>query len=270
MSFIKEGLKFINEIYENKFLLYELTKRDFRERYLGSYLGLLWALLDPLIMMLLIWFVFTVGLKGARSTDGYPFVAYLFPGMIVYNFFSITIGANAGVVKAYSFLVRKVNFRVSVLPLVKIASSLIMHLIFIVIVMAILWMVGLKPSVYWLQILFYLPAMIFLMSGLCWLLSALGVFVEDVKMIVSIVLRLLFWLTPIFWNIKRVPEQYHWCLKLNPLFYVVDGYRKSLLYHQPFWLDWGYSLYFWSLSFVLLLLGVAVFRRLRPHFEAML
>ena len=110
----------------------------------------------------------------------------------------------------------------------------------------------------------------FLLMGLSWLLAAVGAFVEDMSMIVGIVTRLLFWFTPIIWNIDRVPEKYYIYLKLNPLLYIVEGYRKSFLYRQPFWDELGYSLYFWGLSSLLLLVGVLVFRRLRPHFEAVL
>ena len=265
MNFFQNGILFFKEIYEKKFLIYELTKRDFKQRYIGSFLGLIWAVLEPLAFMLILWFVFNFGFRGGSSGD-VPFVAYLSVGMIAYNLFQDTIGGSSGVIKSYSFLTQQVNFRVSILPIVKINSAFILHLVFMLIIMGILAVSGILPSLYWLQVLYYIAAMLYFILGISWLLSALGVFVKDVTNIVTIFLRFGFWLTPIFWNINRIPEHLQIYLKINPMFYIVQGYRESFIYKVPFWNHPFYTLYFWGVSCIIFIIGVIVFRRLRPHF----
>ena len=269
MNVFQIGFHFIREVYEKKFLIYELTKRDFKQRYTGSFLGLFWAFLEPLAMMLIMWFVFSVGFKSRLSGD-VPFVAYLFTGMIAFNLFQDTISKSPGVIKSYAYLVQRVNFRVSILPLVKINSAFVLHFIFIFIVIGIIGFIGIRPSFYWFQTIYYMIAALFFILGTSWLLAAVGVFIKDISHVVSIFLRFGFWLTPIFWNINIVPVRYQIFLKLNPIFYIVQGYRESLIYKISFWEHPLYALYFWLLSIIILFFGVTVFSRLRPHFADVL
>jgi lipopolysaccharide transport system permease protein/teichoic acid transport system permease protein len=132
--------------------------------------------------------------------------------------------------------------------------------------MGILWASGILPSLYWLQAIYYMVAAVFFILGMSWLLSSLGVFVKDITYIVAIFLRFTFWLTPIFWNINMIPERLRIYIKINPMFYIVQGYRESFIYQVPFWEHPVYALYFWGLSCIMLIVGVIVFRRLRPHF----
>jgi len=269
MSLISEGLQFFGEVYERRKQIHNLTRRDFTDRYAGSFLGLFWAFFEPLAMMLIMWGVFSLGLKVKPSGD-ISFVAYLFTGMVAYNFFSETVGASSGVIRAYSFLVKKVKFRIAILPIVKINSALIIHLIFLVIVMGVLLATGVKPSIYWFQSLYYMFSLIFLLLGLSWLLSALGVFVRDITHVVQILITFGFWLTPIFWDKAMVPEEYQAYLCLNPMLYIVQGYRDSFLYEVPFWEHPIYAAYFWGFSSITLLVGILVFKKLRPHFADIL
>jgi lipopolysaccharide transport system permease protein len=269
VHFFKNGINFLNEIYEKRTLIYEMSKRDFKQRYVGSFLGLFWAFLEPLTMMMIMWFVFSLGFKAKPSGD-VPFVAYLFTGMIAFNFFQDTLGACSNVIRSYAFLVQKVKFRVSILPILKIGSALTLHIVFVSIVMAILLLSGIRPSIFWLQAIYYLAASLFLMLGLSWLISAIGVFVKDITHIVAIFLRLGFWVTPIFWNINMIPEQYRIFLKINPIFYIVQGYRESFIYQVPVWHHPVITIYFWFVACVTFLIGVFVFLRFRPHFADVL
>ena len=269
MSLISEGIQFIGEIYDRRKQIYDLTKRDFADRYTGSFLGMLWAFLEPLAMMGIMWAVFSLGLKVRPSGD-VPFVAYLFTGMVAYNFFSETVSSSAGVIRSYSFLVKKVKFRVAILPIVKINSALLVHFIFLFIVMGVIMASGIRPSLYWLQAAYYMFSLLFLLLGLGWLLSALGVFIRDIANVVQICVTFGFWLTPIFWNKEMLPDEYERFLYLNPMYYIVQGYRDSFLYHIPLWERPVPALYFWTLSISTLLAGILVFKKLRPHFADIL
>ena len=269
MNFYKEGIYFFNELVAKKFQIRELTKRDFKQRYTGSFMGLLWAFIEPLAFIAILWFVFTVGFR-ANPDEGTPFVAYLLTGLIPFNFFNEITESSAGIVRNYSFLIQKVNFRASILPIIKLNSALILHFIFLAIICVVMVAVGLSPTIYWFQVLYYLVAMCVLVVGISWLLSAIGAFVKDIKHIVTIFLRFLFWLTPIFWQTKMLPEKYHIFLFLNPLNYIVQGYRDSFINRSPFWEHLYQGFYFWGVTGVILIAGVIVFKRLSPHFPDVL
>lgn len=256
---------FFAEIYEKRRLIYDLAKRNFQQQYMGSYLDFVWVFLQPLIFISVLYGVFTIGLRSGRSME-VPFVVYLITGMIAWNFFAEILNSMPGVIRSHSFLVNKVDFRLSVLPIVKILSVVIPHFVFVVIALAVCWYNGIAPSLYTLQVLYYLSAMIALLLGLGWMTSSTSLFVRDVANVVKIIVQFGFWLTPIFWDIKKIPAAYQWIIKLNPMYYIVSGYRDSLVFHVPFWTRPVETLYFWAVILIFLYLGITIFSKLRPHF----
>lgn len=261
----KEAYNFLRHLYGNRYLILELTKRDFQQKYASNILGLAWAILDPLATMLIFWLVFGVGLRGGRDM-GVPFVAYLITGITAYGFFQGTLAQATGSLKMYSFLIKKVDFRVSIVPLVKIFSELFLHGIVLAMTMLILIGNGVYPDWYWLQTAYYIFSVSMLTLGLSWVTSSVNLFFPDIANIVQIVLRFFFYLTPIFWDPKMFPGSIIRILKINPMYYIVEGYRNSLLFGRPFWENWQYGLYFWGVTAVSLLFGIVVFSRLKPHF----
>ncbi len=256
---------FCVDIIDKRKILLELSKRDFQQKYMGSYLGVVWAFLQPLLFLLVLYFIFAYGFRAGHSSD-MPFAVYLVTGMILWMYFSETLRSMTGVIKGYSFIINKVEFRLSILPIVKILSGMLPHMFFICIAVAIAWWHGFAPSIFTLQIFYYLFATVCLLLGLGWLTSSTNLFVSDVANIIAVLIQFGFWLTPIFWNISMIPSQYHWIIKLNPVHYLIQGYRDSLVAHVPFWDHLLQGTYFWVLTAILLLSGIAVFGKLRPHF----
>ena len=254
---------------QNRRLLWDLTKRELRQRYLGSYLGILWAFIQPTVTVLIFWFVFQVGFKS-MPVDNFPFILWLIGGMVPWFYISDALGSASSAVLENGFLVKKMVFRVELLPVVKIAAALLVHVFFIGVMFLMFLVYGYMPTVYSLQLLYYLLAMSCLILGISWLTSALTVFLRDVGQFVGMVLQFAFWATPIFWSLKMIPAEYQWFLKLNPAYYVIEGYRDCLIYHAWFWERPHLTVYFWLVTFVFLLLGAVVFRRLRPHFADVL
>jgi ABC-type polysaccharide/polyol phosphate export permease len=105
-----------------------------------------------------------------------------------------------------------------------------------------------------------------LVLGLSWLASALRVFIKDIGNFVAVVLQIGFWATPIFWSIDLVPEKYQFIIKLNPMAYIINGYRDTFINQAWFWENQLVALYFWLLTMAILVTGIIVFKRLRPHF----
>lgn len=266
LRYIKEFLRFIKHICHSRELLITLIKNDFKKQYLGSYLGLLWAFIQPLTFIIVIWFVFEIGFRTGSSNDEVPFFLYLICGMIPWFFISNTLKSATGSVVNNSFLVKKVAFRVSILPLVKIGSELILHFVLICILIVVFLLYGYRPNIYWLQAPFYILCTITLLLGIAWLTSAVRVFIKDIGDFISVLIQIGFWATPIFWSADNIPANYQWIIKLNPFYYIVNGYRNTFIQGIWFWEHYGQTLYYWGLAIFSLAFGAIVFKRLRPHF----
>jgi lipopolysaccharide transport system permease protein/teichoic acid transport system permease protein len=243
-------LSFLKAIYQNRRLLVELTKNDFKQKYVGNMLGVFWALIQPAAMIAIFWFVFQVGFK-AQPVDNFPFILWLVTGMFPWFYFAEGLSTGTNSIMANSFLVKKVVFRVSLLPLIPLLSALSVHIFFILCMFAMFIYYGYSPEIYWIQTIYYIIATTILLIGLSWFTSSVIVFFKDIGQLVSIIIQFGFWLTPIFWNISTVPEKYHWIIKLNPINYIIEGYRNSMIYHKWFWEDMTMTLYFWTITTII-------------------
>ncbi len=263
---INRAKLFFRDIYDKREILYELAKRDYQKQYMGSSLGFIWVYLQPLLFITVLYLVFTFGLRAGNISDGTPFIVYLITGMIAWFYFSENLSSNAGVISQHTFLLKKVDFRLSLLPIVKLMSSALPHLFFIVTALVVAAINGIYPTWYTLQLVYYFAAMVLLLLGIGWLTSATNVFISDVSRLVAVTVTFGMWLTPLFWDIAIVPPEYRWIINLNPFYYIVEGYRDAIIYGVGFWEKPLHTLYFWVETIVILLIGIAVFGRLRPHF----
>lgn len=261
--------RFMRDVIRNRRLLIDLIKNDFKVRYLNNYLGILWAFIQPTITILILWFVFQLGFKSA-PVQNTPFILWLIAGMIPWLFFSESLGAATNAILDNSFLVKKIVFRVSLLPIVKITSALIIHLFFILFMLAMFLFYGYTPSIYWLQIGYYLFAAVIFLLGVSWITSSVVIFFRDMGQLVGMVIQFGFWLTPIFWMLTMVPERFQWIFKLNPAYYITQGYRDALIDHIWFWNKPMETLQFWIITAFFFALGAIIFRKLRPHFADVL
>lgn len=265
MYFLKQLFYFIRDLFQSRRVILELTKRDFKSRYLGSYLGLLWAFLHPIVTILVFWFVFQVGFKSI-PVDNYPFILWLMVGIIPWFFFSDGISNASTSIVDNSFLVKKMVFRISILPVVKILSALIIHIFFVIVLFLMFWFYGYFPDIYNIQALYYLFSAIVFILASSWITSSVILFMKDIGQIVAVLLQFGFWLTPVFWSLKIMPEKYHPIIQLNPAYYIVEGYRDSFIYKVWFWEHINLTIYFWVVTSLTFVCGAIIFRKLRPHF----
>lgn len=267
---LREFSKFWKSLLKNRKIVFHMVRRDFSDQFLGSFLGIFWAFIQPLIFVLVLWFVFAMGFRHAKSAEPVPFVLWLMTGMFCWFFLAESLNSSTGAIVKNSYLVKKIKFQISILPLVKILSSLLVHVIFILFVVILLIAHGFWPNLYWLQIFYYLLAAIFLAMGLSWITSSVNVFMKDITQMVQILVRIGFWFTPIFWKVDILPPKIQPLIKLNPAFYLVQGYRDSIIYNIGFWQRPYLTLYFWTVTLLFFLIGALVFKRLRPHFADVL
>ncbi len=260
---------FLKSILQNRKLLLELTKNDFKQKYVGNFLGVFWAFIQPTITVLIFWFVFQVGFKS-QPVENMPFILWLIAGMFPWFYFAEAFQNGTNSIMSNSFLVKKVVFRVSLLPIIPLLAAVAIHLFFVFVMFGMYMYYGYMPSLYWLQIFYYLFATSVLVLGLSWITSSIVIFFKDMGQFISMILQFGFWLTPIFWNMSMVPQKYQWLIKLNPMFYIIEGYRNSMIYHKWFWQDWHITLYFWIVTSIVFIIGALTFRKLRPHFADVL
>lgn len=256
---------FIKDLYRIRHIILELAKRDYKQVHMGSYLGLVWNYLQPMLFVGVLYVVFAIGLRQGGDRYGMPFSIYLLSGMVCWLYVSGNLTSIANVMSSYSFLVKKVDFRLSVLPIVKLLSSLPTHVVLFALLVFLAALSGHPPGWHSLQFVYYYLCSAGLLTGIGWITSTSSLFVKDVKNVIAVITQFGLWLTPIFWAIDRVPEAYRWIVKLNPAYYLVTGYRDSVTGGRFFWERPLESLYFWAVMIIFLYLGMVVYRRLKPH-----
>lgn len=259
----------LREVWHSRKLMFRLAKNDFKTRYAGSYLGIIWAFIQPIVTVLVYWFVFQVGFRSGGVSD-YPFVLWLISGLIPWFFFSESWNSATGSMIEYSYLVKKVVFKISILPIVKIVSALFVHLFFICFLIFMFCLYGYWPDIYVIQIFYYSLCMIALVLGLSYLTCAIVVFFRDLGQIINIILQVGVWMTPIMWNVNILSLDLRWIMKLNPMYYVVYGYRAALMDKTWFFEDLPLTIYFWTFTAAMFVIGTLIFKKLKVHFADVL
>ncbi len=271
----ERGLSLINVLADRK-LIGRLSVNDFKTKFAGSYLGIFWAFVQPIVTILVYWFVFEKGFKPdtgvSASGEEAPFVLYLIAGMVPWFFFNDALSGGTRALLDYSYLVKKVVFQIEDLPIVKVASAVFVHLFFVAFTVFLFALYGYFPDGFTLQILYYSACLFLFVTGLTYLTSALVVFFRDLNQVIGIALQVGVWVTPIMWNIDtmNIGPMFKRILKLNPLYYIVQGYRDSLIQKTAIWDRPFLTAYFWAVTALCLWFGNYVFRKLRTHFADVL
>lgn len=261
---------FFKDIYKNKRLVLDFAWNDFRARYAGSFLGIFWAFVNPLVTIAVYWFVFDFGLKAGQTDGGYPFIIYLVTGIIAWFFFSETVLNATNCFRDYSYLVKKVVFNIRILPTAKLLANLYTHLFFIGLAIVLCAVYGYYPTLHLVQIIYYLFCLVMFLTGLTWITSSIQPFFPDTLQFINVIMQVLMWATPILYSASVFPPIVQTLLKFNPLYYIVQGYRDSFL-SQAWLIDrWKMGVYFWVITFILLWLGSKAFNSLSHHFSDVL
>lgn len=252
-------------------LLWDLAKNDFKTKYAGSYLGMIWAFIQPIITILVYWLVFQYGLRMGTPQDEQPYALWFITGIVPWFFFADALNNGANCLKEYDYLVKKVIFPIKLLPLIKLLSALFVHLVFVVFLAIIYAVYGRFLLIHPIRLLYYGLCLTLLSLGLMYISSSIIVFFKDLGQIINVILQVGMWATPILWNYKDVvPDSLLWIFKLNPMFYIVEGYRNSMLEDVNLLSHWVQMLYNWALIGILLYFGTKLFNKLEAHFADVL
>lgn len=262
----REGYRFIKETFIKLPIIFRLSLEDFRKRFIASSFGFLWSFVQPAVTSIVLWVVFSVGFRTSGTKD-VPFICWMLSGLVPWYYFSEALASASNSLIEYRFILKQMSFTPSIIPLVKIISSIFTHAIFVGIMIIVLFFNGLTPSWYWLQTIYYFICMIIFVLGLSWLTASIKLFFADVGELINVCLQIGMWFTPILWNIEIVSTKIQWIFKLNPLFYIVQGYRDSLIYKVSILERCPDTVYFWSFTIITVFLGISVFSKLKHYFN---
>ena len=258
------------ELYQNRRLIWRLSRNDFKTRYAGSYLGTIWAMVPPIVTVAMYWVVFDrifgSGPQVTYTGGEVPYVLFLTAGLVPWFFFSDAVMGGMTSLMEYNYLVKKVVFKVSILPIIKVTAAMFVHIGFSVVLVLIAAFYGYTPTVYTLQLFYYTFCEYVFILGLSYATCAIVLFFRDLQNLVSIIMQVGMWATPILWNINTLREKYKPFIKLNPMTYIVEGYRSAVYEQQWFWEHFYSSTYFWIVTALLFVVSALIFKKLKPMF----
>lgn len=242
---------------------------DFKNKYAGSFLGMTWAFVQPLMTILIYWFIFQVGFHSDPVAD-YPFVLWLVSGIVPWFFINESAVGVTPSLAEYSYLVKKVLFNINILPFIRIISCFLVQIFLVFFTVVFFALFGYMPDVYYLQLPYYMIYMILLLAGIGYCTAALYPFFKDLLQIVNIIMQVIFWMTPIVWDFNIMSETIRRILILNPFYYVVRGYRNVFVYKEFFWEHWKMGVYYWLVAIIFVIIGRKLFRKMKVHFADVL
>lgn len=254
------NMNVFKEIYNYRELLKTNIKKEIRGKYKGSWLGVLWTFLNPLLMLAVYAFVFPYILRV--NVDNYTI--FMIVALIPWNFFTTAIQSGTGSVVANGNILKKVYFPREIIPISITTSQLVNFLITCIIMAVFIIFSGVGFSVHVLLFPLLVLIQYILILGLTFILSALTVFVRDIDHFVSVILMLGFYATPIVYQGEMLPKKFQIFLKLNPMAQLVEAYRSILYYHK---MPDMTMLVIWGLgSVALLVVGYLIFKKLEKSF----
>lgn len=259
------------ELYQNRHLIWKLAKNDFKKRYAGSYLGAVWAMAQPVVTVAMYYVVFGLILPNQREGGNVPFVLFLTAGLVPWFYFNEAWNNGTNALLEYNYLVKKVVFKISILPIIKVIAATFIHVFFVGVLLLVAVSYGYYPNIYTTQIVYYSICLFLFVLALSYTTCAVVVFFRDLIQIINIALQIGMWATPILWDIRVIKST--WVvtlLKLNPLVYIVNGYRSAIYEREWFFQDFFSTMYFWLATVVLFGFGALVFKRLKVHFADVL
>ena len=235
----------LDEIKTDLSFIWQFSVDDFKGKYAGSFVGSAWAFLQPLMTIIIYWFVFQIGF-GNDSVKGYPFILWLISGLVPWFFINEGLISVTTSLAEYGYLVKKIVFNISILPLVKILSCFFVQIFLVLITIFFFCLWGYFPDLYYLQL------------------------IKDLIQIINIFMQIIFWVTPIVWNFDIMPLAVQKVLVFNPVYYIIKGYRDIFIDKVFFFENIESALYYWIIAIFLFIIGRTIFKKLKIHFADVL
>lgn len=262
-------MKLFKNLYAYRELLKTNIKKDIRGRYKGSFLGILWSFINPLLQVVVYWIVFPY-LMGRGAMDGENYLIYLITGLIPWSFFMTTVASGTTIIKANAGIIKKVYFPREILPISTVASGLVNFFISCIIIICFLIGTGTGISVQILLVPVIALVEATLALGIVFILSALNAYIQDIENIVQFILNMLMYGTPIIYQLKQFSSAglLYKLIELNPMTVIINAYRDAFMYHE--WFDWKPLACVFVLGVVTTAIGYFVFKKMEKGFAEQL
>ncbi|MBM6653596.1 ABC transporter permease [Faecalitalea cylindroides] len=260
-------MQVFKDLYEYRELLKTNVKKDIRGKYKGSFLGILWSFLNPLLQVIVYAIVFPYLMRGATIEN---YVVYLVTGIIPWSFFSTVVGVGTTVIKSNQGIIKKVYFPREILIISQVISGLVNFFISCVIILLFCLGFGVGVSIHILFIPVIAIIQAILSLGILFITSSINVYIQDLEYIVSFLLNMAFYGTPIIYEISQFASAGTLLkfIELNPMTPIINAYRDVFLYHQ--WPNPSGLIYVAILGLIILVVGYLIFRKLEKGFAEQL
>lgn len=260
-------------IYHYRYLLIQMIKREISYRYRGSVLGFLWSFINPLLMLAVYTFVFSVVFQarwgnGTGSENKLDFAIILFAGLIVFNLFAEIITRAPNLILGNVNYVKRVIFPLEILPLVSIGVVSFHSFISLIVLLVVqLILKGFIPATVIYFPVIIIPLLI-ISLGISWFLAALAVYIRDIAHITNLLVTVLLFISAVFFPISALPENYQAIIRLNPLAAIISESRNALIFGQhP---DWAMMGWMFVVAFIVAFGGYWWFQKMRKGFADVL
>lgn len=254
------------EQFHYRTLIHRLGWFELKTKYAGNGLGVLWIFLNPLLQIGVYWFAFGVGLKQGKPVHGIPYVYWLTVGLIGWFFINQSLSQGTNSIYSKIGLISKMNFPLSIVPSCTVYAQLLEHFVLIGATLGVCHLAGYSIGWHTLALPYYLIATTCFLVSANLVLATLATVVRDVKLLMNAVLKFGMFLSPVLWSPDHLSLTVQRLLHLNPVFYLLEGYRFALLGDQAgAWNGMGYTLYFWMVTISLFVLGALMNGRMKQN-----
>lgn len=263
---MKSVLTIIKEQFNSIYLISRLSAYEVKSANKSHYLGILWEIINPMIQIAVYWFVFG-HITTRKGEDNIAYFPWLLAGIVIWFFINPAITQGSKSIYSRIKMVSKMSFPMSIIPTYVIIAKFYQHLMLLVVIMVILQFYGFSISLHYFELVYYMFAAIALTLSVSLITSTLSMIVRDVQMIVQAIMRMMIYLSPILWPPTGGMAKYQGILKINPIYYIVEGYRNSLLGEKWYLVaEWHYTIYFWVVILVLFTIGSIMHLKFRNRF----
>lgn len=262
-------MDFFKILFKNKKLVIQLGKNDFRNRFANTGLGAIWGFAQPFVFMLTYVIVFQYILKTGSSGD-YPYVVWFLPGMAIWLFCNDAILTASNSIRNYSYLVKKVVFPIDIIPVISLTSCSFIGIFLIAIAIIVSSLFGYIPN--FITVIYILFCLVCFIIALTRFTSAITTLVPDFSQLLTIIMQLCMWFTPIIWNITMLPEKFRSIFKAFPFTYLVEGFRQAFMENSTIITDnhGMFTIIFWIITICLFIWGNSIFKKSKKDFADVL
>lgn len=263
---MKNLINIIKEHIEYRQQIFKLAKADLVKTYRGAALGWSWAIIKPTVTIFVYWFAFAIGLRAGKDVNDFPFFLWLIAGLIPWFYMNDMLTAGTDSIRKYSYLVTKMKFPVSTIPTFVSISKLIVNLILLVITILIFIGFGFTPDIYYLQLIFFIALSFIFWTIWALFSSLLAAISKDFANLVKSFVSAIFWLSGILWSPSNISIGWlRKLLNLNPVTYLVEGFRNTFINKIWFWEQPKRLIYFLVIMLIMLVLAMWAYRKVRKE-----